>query len=259
MKDRDLLILLTNDDGVEAQGLMSLKQELAAFGRVVVVAPYEERSAVSHGLTIHQPLRILELSADYYALTGNPADCVIFAVQKLLPRLPDLVVSGINHGPNLGDDVLYSGTVAGAREAAVHLIPAMAVSLVTRGASPDFRPAARFACRILRDLFPEHIVPGVFLNVNVPEGDPGEYRFTRQGSKRASSSIQEKRDPRGRTYYWIGRDESEWLVEADTDYQAVRDDVVSVTPLQRDQTDYSSLKQLIELVQPLVGDAGEGR
>ena len=239
MKNQDRLVLLTNDDGVRAEGLLALKGALAGWGRVFVVAPAEENSAVSQGLTIHRPLRTFKVAEDHYALTGTPADCVIFALRKLLPRMPDLVVSGINHGPNLGDDIIYSGTVAGAREAAIHRIPAVAASSLNNHREFNFSPAAGFVRRIIDELFP--FPEGTFLNVNIPEGTPVSYRFTRQGSKAAEGSIEEKTDPRGRRYYWIARDESEWMVEADTDYEAIRGGEVSVTPLQRDQTDYSSL------------------
>ena len=239
MHHQDRLVLLTNDDGVRAEGLLALKEALSGWGRVFVVAPAEENSAVSQALTIHRPLRTFKVAGDHYALTGTPADCVIFALRKLLPRLPDLVVSGINHGPNLGDDIIYSGTVAGAREAVLHRIPAAAASSVGSQGEFNFGPVAGFVRRIIDELFP--FPEGTFLNINIPEGNPVAYRFTRQGSKAAQGSIEEKRDPRGRSYYWIARDESEWMVEADTDYEAIRAGEVSVTPLQRDQTDYSSL------------------
>lgn len=242
MNSQGLLILLTNDDGAEAPGLLALKEELSPLGELLVMAPSEERSAVSHGLTIHHPIRVREISERHYALTGTPVDCVLFAVRKLLPRVPDLVVSGINQGPNLGDDILYSGTVAAAREAALYRIPALAVSLVTEGENPDYSAAAGWVHRLIQELYPDRLPAGTFLNVNIPEGEPRQYRFTRQGSKLVASSIEEKSDPRGRSYYWIGPDESEWVVEADTDYQAIRDQVVSITPLQRDQTDYRTLK-----------------
>lgn len=242
MHPEKLLVLLTNDDGVESNGLLMLEEELAPLGTLVVVAPVEERSGVSHALTIHHPIRVREIAENHYSLTGTPVDCVLFAVQRLLPRLPDLVVSGINCGPNLGDDILYSGTVAAAREAALYRIPSLAVSLVTRGETPDYRLAAGFVHRLVREFYPERMPQGSFLNVNIPEGSVREYRFTRQGSKLVASSIQEKSDPRGRTYYWIGPDESEWVIESDTDYQAIKDHVVSITPLQRDQTDYRTLR-----------------
>lgn len=244
MSKEDLLVLLTNDDGGRAPGLQSLKREMETTARVVTVAPDEERSAASHSLTIHDPIRLIEVSEDDYTLTGTPADCVIFALRKLMLRSPDLVISGINSGPNLGDDVLYSGTVAAAREAALYGIPAVAVSLVGKGEDLDYGPAARFIRDLVKEFYPDRTPRGTALNVNIPPGKPGAYRFTRQGSKRAWSSIEEKMDPRGRRYYWIGRDESEVLVESDTDYQAISDGVVSITPLQHDQTDYRTLKLL---------------
>ena len=244
MSEKDLLILLTNDDGGRAPGLQALKQEIETAASVVTVAPDEERSAASHALTIHDPIRVMEVSENDYMLTGTPADCVIFALRKLMPQSPDLVISGINSGPNLGDDILYSGTVAAAREAALYGIPAMAISLVAKGEDLDYGPAAGFVRDLVKEFYPERTPRGTALNVNIPTGKVGAFRFTRQGSKRAWSSIEEKKDPRGRRYYWIGRDESEVLLEADTDYQAINDGVVSITPLQHDQTDYRALKLL---------------
>lgn len=246
MEKPELLILLTNDDGAEARGLLALQEELKNLGRVIVVAPAEERSAVSHALTIHMPIRLIELAADHFALTGTPADCVLFAIRKLLPRPPDLVVSGINHGPNLGDDILYSGTVAGAREAALHSVPAVAVSHLNGRSEIDFEPAARYSVELIRKLYADKIPAGTYLNINLPSGKPRGFRFTRQGSRRLYSSVEEKKDPRGRSYYWIGRDESVWLLESETDYQAIQDGFVSVTPLHRDQTDYRTLKACTE-------------
>lgn len=242
MKQNSLRILLTNDDGVEARGLLSLKEHLRQLGEVFVVAPSEEKSAASHSLTIHHPIRAMEVDRNHFALTGTPADCVLFAIRKLMEQPPDLVISGINHGANLGEDILYSGTVAGAREASLHGIPALAVSLVNGGVTQDFTFAAEYTCRLVRELWPAQIPGGAYLNVNIPSGTPNGYRFTRQGSKRTISAIQEKRDPRGRAYYWIGPDESEWAIEADTDYHAIQEGLVSITPLHRDQTDYRALK-----------------
>lgn len=235
-----LLILITNDDGVDAPGLKALRSVLVPLGRVVVAAPAEERSASSQALTIHHPIRVKMTGEDSFAITGTPADCVILALRKLLPRPPDVVVSGINHGPNLGEDVLYSGTVGAAREAALSGCPALAISLVSRR-EEDYAPAARFTARLIRELFPGKMPPGTCLNVNVPGGAALDYRFTRQGSKEAPSAIEEKEDPRGRSYYWIGQDAGVWKEGTDTDYQAVREGFVSVTPLQRDQTDYKAL------------------
>ncbi len=238
-----MLILLTNDDGIEALGLRTLRPVLEQLGELVTVAPSEEKSATSHSLTIHDPIRILPRGENAYAVTGTPVDCVILAFRKILDRLPDLVVSGINHGPNLGDDVMYSGTVAGAREAALCGVPAVAVSSLSR------RPGALEVCadivKLLFDEFqPQRLPEGTFLNVNIPSTPYRGFRVTRQGSKRVASEIHEKEDPRGRPYYWIAEDRSEWVVEAETDYEAIGEGLVSVTPLQRDQTDYRVLSEL---------------
>ncbi len=244
MKD-DFLILLTNDDGVGAPGLAALEASLRQVSRVVVVAPSEEKSGVSHALTIHQPIRILEKGPDRFAVTGTPADCVIFACTKILSVPPNLVISGINNGPNLGDDVHYSGTVAGAREAALRQIPAIAVSLASRFDATDFGPAAEFVRVLVEQLSLEVMPAGTYWNINVPEGEIKGYRFTRQGSRLVFAAIEEKRDPRGRPYYWIGRDDSEGLPEPDTDYEAIKDQVVSITPLQPDHTDYRVLSDYL--------------
>ncbi|MFB3904820.1 MAG: 5'/3'-nucleotidase SurE [Acidobacteriota bacterium] len=246
MPKRDFLVLLTNDDGFGSSGLVALEEALRPHFNLVVVAPYEEKSAVSHGVTIHNPLRLVEMGQDRYALTGTPADCVIFALTKLLPKTPNLVISGINSGPNLGDDIHYSGTVAGAREASFHLIPSMAVSLVSFENGADYQPAAVIARQLVEELTPEIMPPGTFWNVNVPAGKIRGVKFTRQGSRLSWGRIEEKEDPRGRKYYWIGRDDGEWMPQPDTDYQAVRDQLVSITPLHHDHTDYRSLKQLLD-------------
>jgi len=250
MAKRDFLVLLTNDDGFGSSGLLALEEALRPMVDVVVVAPYDEKSAVSHGVTIHNPLRLVEMGPNRFALTGTPADCVIFALTKLLPKTPNLVISGINSGPNLGDDIHYSGTVAGAREASFHSIPSMAVSLVSFQNGANYQPAAAIVRQFVQELAPEMMPPGTFWNVNVPTGKIRGVKFTRQGSRLSWGRIEEKEDPRGRKYYWIGRDDAEWMPQPDTDYQAVRDQLVSITPLHHDHTDYRSLKQLLEQAEP---------
>ena len=239
-----MLILLTNDDGIEAAGLTALRQELASLGRVVTVAPATEMSASSHSLTIRDPVRIVERGRDLFAVTATPVDCVIMAVKMILvEQPPDLVVSGINHGPNLGDDILYSGTVAAAREAALNGISALAISAL----SPEKNSllvGARWVRDLLPDLHLDSLPPGTFYNLNLPHGKPIGYRFTRQGSKRISSAVEVKHDPRGRAYYWIREEKHPWPSEDDTDYVAVQDGYLSVTPLQRDQTDYRLLGKI---------------
>ncbi|MBI4484351.1 MAG: 5'/3'-nucleotidase SurE [Acidobacteria bacterium] len=235
------LILLTNDDGIQAEGLRRLKDHVAGLGDVVVVAPETERSAVSHGLTLHDPLRIRQVGKDAYAVNGTPADCVILALRKILTGRPDLVISGINHGGNLGDDIIYSGTVAAAREASIHMIPAFAVSLVVLDRDYGFDHAARFSAELAQEVLDRGLPSGTFLNVNVP---PKKYLgvwMTRQGSKVAESHIFENADPRGRKYYWIGEQKAEWHREADSDYEAIIHSMVSITPLGKDQTDHEAL------------------
>ena len=239
------LILLTNDDGVNALGLEMARRALEDLGRVVVVAPVEERSGASHSLFLTQPVRIEHLESDRYATTGTPVDCVILGFRKILERFPDLVVSGINHGANLGEDVFYSGTVAAAREAALHEIPSFAVSTLGKQKS-DFEHASGVLGRLVESLW-SRVEGGTFLNINIPEGRPDEYRFTRQGSKRVTSGIAEKTDLRGRTYYWIGPDQSQWMISPDSDYEAILGGRVSITPMQLVQTDYQKLADLQQL------------
>jgi 5'-nucleotidase len=250
MPKQDFLVLLTNDDGFGSSGLVALEEVLRPVFDVVVVAPYEEKSAVSHGVTIYSPLRLVEMGPNRYALTGTPADCVIFALTKLLPKTPNIVISGINSGPNLGDDIHYSGTVAGAREASFHQIPSMAVSLVSFDGGADYSPAAALVRQLVEEFSPETMPAGTFWNVNIPVGKSRGVKFTRQGSRLSWGRIEEKEDPRGQKYYWIGRDDAEWMPQPDTDYQAVRDQLVSITPLHHDHTDYRTLKQLLEQAGP---------
>ena len=240
---KDPVILLTNDDGWDSSGLAALRKEMSEVGRLVVVAPYEEQSGVGHGLTIRSPLRVFEKGTDCYALTGTPVDCVIFAIRQLMDDLPQVVISGINHGPNLGDDIHYSGTVAGAREAALYGVPSFAASLATRTKKPNFKWSARLMRELVREFLPSRVPRGVYLNVNIPEGKPRHYRYTCQGSRLMTTTIEERRDQRGKKYYWIGKDEGQWLDEPSSDYQTIREGIVSVTPMHRDHTDFRTLKQ----------------
>ena len=251
------LILLTNDDGVNALGLEMARRALEDLGRVVVVAPVEERSGASHSLSLTQPVRIEHLESDRYATTGTPVDCVILGFRKILERFPDLVVSGINHGANLGEDVFYSGTVAAAREAALHEIPSFAVSTLGKQKS-DFEHAGGVLGRLVESLW-SRVEEGTFLNINIPEGRPDEYRFTRQGSRRVTSGIAEKTDLRGRTYYWIGPDQSQWMITPDSDYEAILGGRVSITPMQLMQTDYQRLAELQQLKLDVLDPLGSSK
>jgi 5'-nucleotidase len=243
-----MLILVSNDDGVDAEGLAALAAALEPLGRVVVVAPDRERSAVGHALTLHRPLRLSELRPDWYAVDGTPTDCVHLGVHGVLDRLPDLLVAGINHGPNLGDDVTYSGTVGVALEGALFGIPSLAVSLVARS-DFQFGPAAEVACGLARRVADEGLPPGTRLNINVPNVASSDelrgIRMTRQGRRRFGSGVEHKTDPRGRSYYWIGGDELGYVEEDEgSDVEAVAHNQVSVTPVRTDLTDHGFLDVL---------------
>ena len=236
-------ILLTNDDGIGSPALAELRRVLTPFGRVITIAPDRNQSATSHSLTLHRPLRIQETGEDTYSVDGTPTDCVLIAWHGLLEHKPDLVVSGINHGPNMGEDVFYSGTVAAAIEGAMQGVPAIAASLVTRETA-DFVEPARF----IRDLASEVMRRGSsgkqVLNVNLPHRPWSEVRgvrFTKLGTRVYTDTLIEKTDPRGRAYYWIGGREPVWQADEGTDFQAVSEGYISVTPLALDLTDYRAV------------------
>lgn len=239
----DFQILVTNDDGIHAPGLQALVRLLQPLGRVVAVAPTENRSAISHALTLSSPLRIHRLAEDRYAVDGTPADCVLVAMNKILDGPPGLVLSGINAGCNLGDDVMYSGTVAGAREGSMYGIPAIALSLQLDG-EIDYDHLAAPVLEICRRHLNRPLPPGTFLNVNFPSVRPAGVRVTRLSHKFARAALYEKNDPRGLKYYWIGEDESSWDDSPDTDFWAVTHGYVSISPLHRDQTSHDTLRSL---------------
>ncbi len=236
-------ILITNDDGVHSEGIRALASALSPLGEVTVVAPIQESSAIGHALTLRRPLRIDSVGGGFYAVDGTPTDCVNLGVAVLFKgTLPDIVVSGINTGWNLGDDVTYSGTVAGALEAALLGIPAIAVSLArTRDYVFDFGPSAQ-AAAVLTDLLLRHPLPDrTFLNVNVPKGTPKGFRRTVQGKRNHITKIGERLDPRGKPYYWIEEGIDEWTAHDRSDYQAVKQGFISVSLLHPDLTAYSAL------------------
>lgn len=237
-------ILVTNDDGVHAPGLRAMREALGGLGEVVVVAPLSEQSATSHSLTLHHPLRIKEIEPGVRAVDGTPTDCVLLAVRGILEEAPHLVVSGINQGPNLGEDVLYSGTVAAAMEGAILGIPSMAVSLAS-WKHHDF-DAATAVTRSLAEALLARSLPDRFLvSVNVPPIPIEEIqglRVTRLGSRVYNDAIIRKTDPRGRDYFWIGGSEPTWHASSpESDFAAIEDRCVSLTPLLLDLTDQDQL------------------
>jgi len=243
-----LNILVSNDDGIHAPGLKALVDALAPLGRVVVVAPDRERSAVAHALTLHRPLRLSKVKADWHAADGTPTDCVHLGVHSILNQPPDLLVAGINQGGNLGDDLTYSGTVGVALEGALLGVPSIAVSLVARE-NFNFAPAAAVARRVAEAVIANGLPERTFLNVNVPNVDigcePGATVITRQGRRIFGSGIVKKTDPRGGDYYWIGGSELGYVDgDTGTDVDAVANGQVSVTPLQTDLTDENFAQEL---------------
>lgn len=242
-------ILCTNDDGYLANGLQVLASAAANLGDVQIVAPDREQSATSHALTIHRPLRARQARDGAHVVDGTPTDCVIMAVNELLPEPPDFCLSGVNHGSNMGEDVLYSGTVAAAMEATVIGIPSVAVSYT----GDDFEGLdtwgdllERFLQQILsRGLngFPDQTLLNVNLPAVPPEGVRG-VRVTSLGRRRYSDSITKSLDPKGREYFWIGGGVSAWTGGEDCDYRAIEDGFISVTPLHLDLTNYPLLEEI---------------
>ncbi|MFN8008466.1 MAG: 5'/3'-nucleotidase SurE [Terriglobia bacterium] len=232
-------LLLTNDDGILSPGIIALEHAFAKVADVTVVAPNREMSATSHALTIHRPVRYEEISHRRFAVDGTPADCVLLALNYLLPVRPDLVISGINKGPNLGRDVGYSGTVAGAIEAAYHDLPAFAISLAARS-ELRFEEAAQFAVLLAQKMRQEPLANGMLLNVNVPAGEIRGVRITVQGKRNIQNLVIEERDPRGRKYFWFDQryDPSPTDEDPASDYAAIAAHCVSITPIEVDRTGY---------------------
>jgi 5'-nucleotidase len=251
------LILVTNDDGYRSNGIRALADALRALGDVVTVAPVDEASAIGHALTLRRPLRLESVHEGVYGVDGTPTDCVNIAVTHVLKRLPDLVVSGINKGWNIGDDVTYSGTVAGAMEGALLGVPSVAVSL--QGAQEyDFSHAAAAAVALAAPMLERRLPMRTFLNINVPAGVPKGIRVTVQAKRNHITSVVQRHDPKGRAYFWIDEGQDEWQPHDRSDYQAVRDGYVSVTPLHPDLTAHAALTRLEEMVPDAAAGATGG-
>jgi len=249
-------ILLTNDDGIQAEGLRELAKAFADFATVSIVAPSSEQSGKAQSLTLRQPIVCHPAGEREWAVDGTPADCVIVALHKLLTEKPDLVISGINHGANLGENAYYSGTVGAAREAALHHIPAFAMSLCSKASKASFEPSAQVARSTAELILKEGLPDQVLLNVNVPEPWKGGVKFTRQSKKITRNQLTEGKDPRGRTYFWLYEQRLDKDVEPDTDYAAIFAGAVSVTPLHLDPTDTKSLNHLSHWAKTIAGAIG---
>lgn len=250
-------ILVTNDDGFDSKGIQHLFRALQSLGEVIMVAPDRDKSAVSHSLTMHRPLRLKHIKADIIAIDGTPTDCVVLALQKILPCKPDLLISGINNGPNLGDDISYSGTVSAAIEGTMNTVPSMAVSMAEK--TDDFVHGAAIATKLAALTLEKGLPESTLLNINIPASTniKGQ-RVTRQGRRLWRDAIQETQDPWGRKLYWIGGGSPVTDSSSDTDVYAVSQGYVSITPIHLDKTNHEGIFHLKDIwhleTQELAGD-----
>lgn len=242
-----MFILLTNDDGINSDGITTLFESLRSHHRIMVIAPETEMSATSHSISLHAPLRVRRLDSSRYAVNGTPTDCINLALFHILRERPDLIISGINHGPNLGTDVTYSGTVAAAIEGAILGIRSIAVSCVDYTVR-DLHNHAQFIGRLINQIrLHRSLSSGTFLNINMPAKiDLEDYSvaITRLSSRRYDKVIKKRRDPRGREYFWIAGEPVNIDDGRGTDVYALRENQISITPLKIDQTDYTTLSVL---------------
>jgi 5'-nucleotidase len=238
-------ILITNDDGYHSEGIIALENALSDLGDVYVVAPASEMSGASHSLTLSRPLRIRQIDARHWTVDGTPTDCVTLALNHILPpeERPHICASGINHGPNLGDDATYSGTVAGALESTILGVPGLAFSLVA-SRSHDFSESIKIAKQITQKAIDEGLPANTLLNINIPKGVPKGFRITKQGFKDSHPIISEHIDPRGKLYYWIGEQRNGFRAEGGTDFEAIDEGFVSVTPMRSDLTNHQAIDLL---------------
>jgi 5'-nucleotidase len=245
MNREKVRILITNDDGIHAEGIKALENALLEVGDVFVVAPESEMSGASHSLTLARPLRIRQIDERHWTVDGTPTDCVTLALNRILPveQRPHICASGINHGANLGDDATYSGTVAGALESTILSVPGIAFSLAV-SRNQDFTESAKIARQITEKAIREGLPDGTLLNVNVPKGEPRGIRITKQGFKDARPVVSEHTDPRGKLYYWIGEERNGFHAEGGTDFEAIDEGFVSVTPMRSDLTNHRAIEVL---------------
>lgn len=229
-----MLVLITNDDGIYADGINALADEIGKIADIIIVAPDREQSASSHSFTMHRPLRLNKRSDNIYTCDGTPTDCVMLGVHGVLKhKLPDLLISGINHGANMGEDITYSGTVSAAIEGSILGIPSVAVSNVSRDDIKSYKPAGQFVAKLVKQIDKLGLNNGTFLNINIPKLEKdkfSDYRFTNPGRRTYNDIVIKKTDPRGKDYYWIAG-EAIWKSVAGSDYEAVSDGYVSISPL----------------------------
>lgn len=257
-----MLLLVTNDDGYLAPGIRTLAKALEELGDVVVVAPDREQSATSHSLTLHHPLRVRQTAENWYHVDGTPTDCVMLAVNAILERKPDFVFSGVNHGGNMGEDISYSGTVSAAMEGTLLGIPSVAVSLVhgderwLDGYEPIVR---RLADQIVHGPVNKLFPTDTLLNINLPDREPDRargMRITSLGKRFYTDPVVTDKDPHGKTYYWIGGGEASWEGPAGSDYRAIQEGFISITPVHLDLTNHRVIPDLKEWEDLSLADAG---
>lgn len=249
-------ILISNDDGIYSNGIYELAKSMTRLGRVTVVAPDKEQSAIGHAITIHQPLRcrkikLHDLDIDAWWVSGTPADCIKLGVETLLKERPDLIISGINNGENLGTDIIYSGTVSAAIEGSIFNIPSIAVSYEKHGTT-DFKTAAGAAFNVIEQALKHAAGQNMLLNVNIPDveriGEIKGVKVTKLGVKKYRNNFKERKDPRGDSYYWLAGELIENEMGEDTDIYAVRNGYISITPLKVDFTGYDEIARLKEWI-----------
>ncbi len=247
-------ILLSNDDGVHAAGIKILYDELKKIGTVKVVAPLEEKSTTGHSLTLHKPLRLIQMeNKDFYGVNGSPADCIYLGLKQVMKFQPDIIVSGINRGANLGQDIYYSGTVSAAREACIMGIPSYAVSLDVdfKSRKPEhklhFKTAAKMAVKIIKDYQKRKFPKYTLLNINVPDVPLSKIKGivpARQGFRHYNGAVVKRVDHRGKDYFWVGGQYAGFEKEQDTDCSLVDEGFVTITPLKLDVTDMAFLEEM---------------
>ena len=245
MTREKIRILITNDDGYHSDGIIALENALKDVGECYVVAPATEMSGASHSLTLARPLRIRQIDERHWTVDGTPTDCVTLALNRILPPelRPHICASGINHGANLGDDATYSGTVAGALEATILGVPGLAFSLVANR-KHDFTESAKVAKEMTEKAIRDGLPENTLLNINVPKNEPKGIRVTKQGFKNSRPVISEHIDPRGKPYYWIGEVRDGFHAEGGTDFEAIDEGFVSVTPMRSDLTNHPAIEIL---------------
>ncbi len=248
----DLKILVTNDDGINAIGIKKLAHSLKKLGRVIIVAPDRERSATGHAITMHQPLRVEKVDfhdskIDAWSINGTPSDCVKIAVESILTEKPDIIVSGINNGSNLGTDVLYSGTVSAAIEGAIHNIPSLAMSVYGKVHNINYEGAAFYSCKLIEMALVNKMPNNLVLNINFPSSGNNEIKgikITELGIRKYQNSYEERKDPMGKSYYWLSGSLIEINNTDTSDVECVKNGYISVTPLHFDLTDYKYMKKI---------------